>query len=94
MHNSFIKVYITTVFWVICTPCNSSFSFYFLQYKNLISWFILYLVAALIKYILYLVALTKYILYLVAALTKYRINQEIKFLYCKKHKLNELLYRV
>jgi len=28
------------------------------------------------------------------AATKYRLNQEIKFLYCKKQKLNEQLYRI
>ena len=28
------------------------------------------------------------------AATRYRINQEIKFLYCKKQKLNELLYNI
>jgi hypothetical protein len=40
MHNYFIKVYVTTVFCVIYTPYNSSFSVCFLKYKNLISWFI------------------------------------------------------
>jgi len=28
------------------------------------------------------------------AATKYRLNQEIKFLYCKKQKLNEKLYKI
>jgi len=28
------------------------------------------------------------------AATRYRINHNIKFLYCKKQKLNELLYKI
>ena len=28
------------------------------------------------------------------AATKYRLNQEIKFLYCKKQKQNEQLYKI